>query len=523
MKLTALLTFTALAFAGPALADDTLDRGIGSEWTSLDPHVNFDAAAAWIQSDAYEGLVNFGPSGEIVPGQAESWEISEDGKIYTFHLRAGLKWSNGDPVTAQQFVDGILRTLDPATASDKAYVYYSTIQITGAAALNDGSATDAATLGVKAPDDKTVVVQLDNPAPFALDLMGSFYFTPLHGASYGEAGSGVFVDTAKLVTNGAYVISEIVPQSHALLTKNPNYWDAANVKIDKVKYHVTEDVTTELKRYQAGEIDITYDVPLGQLEELKASGELHVAPTTEVIYYSFNLTRDPFKDIKLRRALTLAIDRETLENKIVKGGTIPSYSYAGGFDPTYQGPVIAEATMTQDEREALAKQLYAEAGYGPDNPLKLKIVTTVAEDPKKRSQGVAIMWKQVLGVEAEVQPVERSAWFDAFYAGDWDVFADDLVGDFAGPETFLAYMRPSTEPGYNWVKPEYDAAMDEAAALTDKTARYAALAKAEKLLLDDYLLSPGGIYPSRRLVKSNVKGWSDSVAGYNNSQWMSLE
>ncbi len=171
------------------------------------------------------------------------------------------------------------------------------------------------------------------------------------------------------------------------------------------------------------------------------------------------------QNIDLRRALTLAIDRDVLEDKIVKGGAIPDMSYAGGFDPAYKGPEIAEATMTQAEREALAKELYAKAGYGPDKPLSVNIVSTVSEDATRRAQGVALMWKKVLGVEAKVEPMERKAWLDAFYAGSWDVFADDLVGDFAGPETFLAYMRPSAEPGYNWVKPEYDAAMDEAAKL----------------------------------------------------------
>jgi len=317
----------------------------------------------------------------------------------------------------------------------------------------------------------------------------------------------------------------VVPQSHVLLERNPNYWDAANVKIPFVKYHVTEDVATELKRYQAGEIDITYDIPLNQIEDLKVSlpGEVAISPSTEVIYFSFNLTRAAMQNIDLRRALSLAIDREVLEGKIVKGEAIPTYSYGGGFDPAYQGPQIAEAALTQAEREAMAKELYAKAGYSADNPLKINIVTTVSEDSKKRAQGVALMWKKLLGVETDVQPMERKAWLDAFYAGGWDVFADDLVGDFAGPETFLAYQRPSAEPGYNWVKPEYDAAMDAAGAIADPVKRYAALAVAEKILLDDYIFAPLAIAPNRHLVKPTVHGWGASVAGYNNSQFLTLD
>ena len=523
--LSGLILAAALSFGHPVLADDTLDRGVGSEWSSLDPHVNFDAAAGWIQMDAYEGLVTFDSTGKVIPGAAESWDVSADGKTWTFHLRDGLKWCNGDPLVAQDFVNGVLRTLNPDTASEKGYYFYSVIQVKGAKAIADGETKDPATLGFKAPDDRTVVVELESPNPHMLDIMGGFQVPPLHGPSFEANGAAVFIDPTKVVSNGAYVIKEVVPQSHVLLEKNPNYWDAANVKIPKVRYLVTEDVNTELKRYQAGEIDITYDIPVNQIEDLKASvpDQVSIGPSTEVTYYSFNLKRPPLDNVDVRRALSLAIDRETLQAKIVKGGAIPSYSYAGGFDPDYHGPQIAEATMTQADRDATAKELLAKAGYGPDNPLKLKIVTTVAEDRVRLAQGVALMWKKTLGVEASVDSMERKAWLDAFYAGDWDVFADNLVGDFAGAETFLAYMRPSAEPGYNWVKPEYDAAMDAAAQEVDPVARNEKLAAAEKILLDDSIFAPIAIEPTRHMVSPHVKGWATSAAGYNNSQFLSLE
>ena len=264
---------------------------------------------------------------------------------------------------------------------------------------------------------------------------------------------------------------------------------------------------------------------MNQIAALQESipDQVSISPSTEVTYYSFNLKRPPLDNIDVRRALSLAIDRETLEGKIVKGGAVPTYSFAGGFDPDYHGPQIAEAGMSQAEREAAAKDLFAKAGYGPDNPLKLNIVTTVAEDRIRLAQGVALMWKKVLGVDAQVDSMERKAWLDAFYAGGWDVFADDLVGDFAGPETFLAYMRPSADSGYNWVKPEYDAAMDAAAEEADPAKRNEKLAVAEKILLDDYIFAPIAIEPVRHLVSPHVKGWATSPAGYNNSQFLSLE
>jgi oligopeptide transport system substrate-binding protein len=310
-----------------------------------------------------------------------------------------------------------------------------------------------------------------------------------------------------------------------LLQKNPNYWGAADVAIDQVKYHVTEDVATELRRYQAGEIDITYDIPLNQIEGLKSSipDQVHIAPATDIIYYSFNLTHEALQNVDLRRALSLAIDRDTLENRIVRGEAIPTFSYAGGFDPTYPAPEIAEAALTQDERNALAQELYAAAGFGPGNPLRVNIVATVSEDSTRRAQGVALMWQQVLGVEAVVEPMERKAWLDAFYAGTWDVFADNLVGDFAGAETFLAYMKPSAEAGYFWENDAFEDKMNEAAMLSDRTARNAALAEAERILLDDYIFAPLAILPARNLVNPALSGWEDSVAGYHHSQWMAFQ
>ena len=418
----------ATAFA-PAFADDTLDRGIGSEWSSLDPQVNFDAAAGWILMDAYEGLVTFGPGGGVQPGAAETWDISPDGLTYTFHLRDGLKWSNGEPLVAQDFVNSVARTLNPDTASDKGYYFYSVVKVKGAADLANGKTKDVATLGVTAPDARTVVIQLETPAPHLLKILGAFQIAPYYKPDVDAKGAQAFIDAGHIVSNGAYTITEIVPQSHVLLTKNPNYWDAANVKIPFVKYHVTEDAATELKRYQAGELDVTYDIPLAQTDQLKATvpDQVHISPSTEILYYSFNLTHEALKNPDLRRALSLAIDRETLEHNIVQADAIPTYAFAGGFDPDYHGPQIAEATMTQAEREALAKELFAKAGYGPDKPLKLTLVCTVAEDVKKRAQGVALMWKKVLGIDVDIQPMERKAWLDAFYAGSWDVFALSLI------------------------------------------------------------------------------------------------
>ena len=201
MKTSWVLGVLALLWAAPLWADDTLDRGIGSEWSSLDPQVNFDAAAGWIQMDAYEGLVNFDGTGKVIPGAAETWDVSAGGLTYTFHLRDGLKWSNGDPLVAQDFINGMLRTMNPDTASEKGYYFSSVIQVKGAAGLVDGSVKDVSSFGATAPDARTVKVELLAPSPNVLQIMGAFQVAPLHSPSFAQYGAGVFIDPAHVVSN----------------------------------------------------------------------------------------------------------------------------------------------------------------------------------------------------------------------------------------------------------------------------------------------------------------------------------
>jgi oligopeptide transport system substrate-binding protein len=530
LNICAALGALALAAAGtvltgtPATAQQVFHRGFGASPSTLDPHLNFGAREAWIQADLYEGLVEFGADGSVVPGAAESWDLSDDGKTYIFHLRPDLKWSNGEPLVAQDFVNGIIRTIDPRTASEKAYYFSSVIQVHNAQGFSAGEIKDAAEVGVSAPDDRTVVITLDQPAPHALNILNSFQTSPLHKPSFEKYGTE-FVRPGNLVGNGAFILKEFIPQSHVLLVKNPNYWGAADVKLDEVRYHVTEDSNTELKRYQTGELDVTNEIPSDQVATIKEQfgDEAHLVASTEIMYLSFNIKKPPFDDIRVRQALSMAIDREVLQNKIIRGGYVPLYSYSPPLDPNYTAPQIAEATMSKEERQEKARQLLAEAGYGPDNPLKLTLLSTTDETEKKEGAALAIMWKQVLGVETDQQNQEFQAWLDSFYAGNWDVFNDNLVGDFPGPETYLSYMKPSADAGYNWQNQQYEELMNQAAATAEPKARYELLAKAERALLDDYLVAPIASGISRHLVKSYVKGWEDNAVESHPSKVVTIE
>ena len=517
-SVAALMAFSAAS----ASAETVLNRGIGATIGTLDPHINFLAWEGWVLDDAYEGLVANDAAGAVIPGAAEKWDISDDGLTYTFHLRDGLKWSNGDPLKAQDFVDGIIRTISPETASDKAYIFTSTIRVAGAQDLVDGKNKDPKSVGISAPDDKTVVLKLEAPAPHTLFVLGSFYAPPLHKASLEKFGKD-FIKPGNIVTNGAYILTENVPQSHVTLEKNPNYWDAANVKIDKVVYRVTEDDSTAVKLWRAGELDTTADIPTAQIDALKGefADQVHISASTETNYMSFNITKPPFDNIKLRQALSMAIDRDTLVNKVVKGGYVINYGYVVPI-PGYDAPKVAEAGMSKEDRIAKAKALYAEAGFGPDKPVSLTIESSNNDAYKKQAETVAVMWKQVLGVDAKVNAQDRDGWLAAFNAGGWDVFNDNLIGDFPGPETYLAYMDPRAEVGYHWKSPAFEAAFDKAMPLTDQAERWKVLAEAEKALLDDYLVAPIASSPNRHLISSKLQGWVDNPADLHPTRFMSL-
>jgi oligopeptide transport system substrate-binding protein len=507
--------------------ESKLVRGIGSTIGTLDPQVNFLAYEAWIQDDMYEGLVTPGADGEPIPGAAEKWDISDDGLTYTFHLRDGLKWSDGTPLAAQSFVDSVARTLDPATASEKNYIFSSTISITGAGeymSADNKGARDPKTLGISAPDDKTIVIKLDKPAPYMLYLMNSFYVAPLHKPSLEKFGKD-FIKPENIVSNGAYHMSENVPQSHVTLVKNPNYWNAANVKIDTVTYSITEDDKTAIKLFKTGSQDITYDIPSDQIDDLKKEfgDQVHVTNSTETVYFSFDLKKPPFDNAKIRQALSMAIDRDTLVNKVVKGGYVMNCGYVIPA-PEYTAPKVPECTMDKAEREKQAQALFKEGmAEAKLDKLSLKIESSSNDAMKKIAETAAVMWKQTLGVDASVNAQDRDAWLAVFSAGGWDVFMDDLVGDFAGPETFLAYMDPRAEAGYNWQSKEFEDLYDKAMGITDQAERYKVLAQAEKVLLDSYLTAPVAAAPSRSLVRADVKGWVDNPAGWHGTQFMSLQ
>ena len=511
--------------AAPAFAEGgTVVVGIGDQWQSLDPQKSSASKDAQILGDVYEGLVGLDAAGKPAPGAAESWDVSTDGLTYTFHLRDGLKWSNGDPLVAQDFVNGAERQTNPKTASEKAYYLYTQIPVTGAAEYNGGTLTDWAKVGFSAPDPRTVVMHLDRLNPNVLMMLNYYYISPLHKPSF-EAHGADFVQPANFVGNGAYVIKELVPQSHVLFQKNPNYWDAANVHVDSIKYVVTEDVNTELKEFKAGEIDVTWDVPTDQLEALKKEfgSELHISPYAANNHLTFNSNKAPMTDIRIRKALTLAIDRDIVVNKVAKSGDRIMTSFVPPMDPNY--PELRPVDFSDDQKanDALAKKLMEEAGYGPGKPLTINYNCTSDELPKKITQAIAAMWQMKLGVISRIRLQESASHYEDFYKQEWDVYCDGIAGDYAGAEPFLVYHSVGAEAGYPWKNDAYEAKMAAAVEVTDPAARLKLLAEAEQIMLDDFHVAPLYQESKRNLISKRIGGWVDNPVGYHLMKFVTLQ
>jgi oligopeptide transport system substrate-binding protein len=512
-----------LATGGPALAESTIVEGIGDQWQSLDPQYSSASKDAQILGDLYEGLVGLDAAGKPIPGAAASWEISADGLTYTFHLRDGLKWSNGDPLVAQDFVNGAERQLNQKTASYKAYYLYTQLPLTNAADYNGQKITDFAKVGINAPDPKTVVLHFDSPNPYALQLLNYYYISPLHKPSLDKYGAD-FVSAEHFVGNGAYVLKELSPNSHALLVKNPNYWDAANVQVDAIKYLVTEDTNTEFKQFKAGEIDITWDVPTDQLEAIKKTfgSQLHIAPYAETDYISFNTQKDPLKDIRIRAAMALAINRDIVVNKVAKSGERVIDSFVPPMDPDYPALKPKDFTGDQKAKDALATTLITEAGYGKGKPLTINYYCTSDDLHKKETEAIAAMWQAKLGIISRIKLEDSDTLYADFEKQEWDAYCDGLVGDYAGAEPFLVYRTEAAGAGYPWKNEAFEAAMADAVKLTDPAARKAALAKAEQVLLDDYPLAPLLQASKRNLIAKRVTGWVDNPIGYHLTKYLQV-
>jgi oligopeptide transport system substrate-binding protein len=501
--------------SGTELAEhQVLHIGNGAELQSLDPHRSEDTSSSNVHRDIYEGLINEKQNGELVPGAASSWTQSDDGKTYVFNLRPEAKWSNGDPLTANDFVFSLRRGVDPKTVSVYSYILSP---ILNADDITAGKRPPE-DLGVRAIDDHTLEITLANATPYFLGLLTHSMAYPVHRASLEQHGDA-FTRPGNLVGNGAFKLDDWVVQSHVKVVRNPYYWDNASNKLDEVWFYATEDQTAELQRFRAQELDITEIVPAAQIGFIRENlaKELVVAPYLGSYYYGFNVTRPPFKDDpKLRRALALAVNRDIITKQILNMGQISAY----GFVPPITGYTqqqMPEASWTQEQREAEAKRLYAEAGYGPNNPLRTEIMYNTQEDHRRIAVAIASMWRQVLGVEAEILNQEWKVFIDTRnQKRDTQVYRQGWIGDYNDPFTFLEILRSTAgqnDTGYN--NPEFDRLVAASQGALNPQERMDLMQQAERVMLADMPILPLYIYVRARLVQPWVGGYDSNIMDHH--------
>lgn len=494
---------------------EVLRKGNGAEPQTLDPHRAEDVASSSILRDLYEGLVVTGPGGAPVPGVASRWEVSADRLRWTFHLRGDARWSNGDPVVAADFVAGLRRSVDPAVGSNYGMIL---APIRNARAVLEGRLPPRA-LGVHAHGPGKLVIELDAPTPYLLGLLTHSTTYPIHRPSLAAAPDR-FTRPGRMVSNGAYRLHEWVVQSHVTLRKNPHYYRASQVDIEEVRYYPLEDMSTELKRYRAGELDWTSTIPSAQFNWLKARipEEMEVHPYLGTYYYGFNLTRAPFRDApELRASLSMAVDREILSRHVTRAGEIPAYGWVPPALEGYEGVRLDYADWPRERRIAEARRLYRRAGYGPDNPLQVEIRYNTQEDHRKIALAVAQMWKQILGVQVSLLNEEWKVFLqNRKQKKVTQVFRAGWIGDYADPYTFLSLLHSDhgiNDSGYR--NPTYDRLLETISTLPAGPRRDRAMADAEAILLADHPVLPLFHYVSRSLVKPWVTGYQANIMDHH--------
>jgi oligopeptide transport system substrate-binding protein len=490
---------------------------------TLDPH---HASGVWenrIIGDMFLGLTTEAADGSVVPGAAASWQVSDDGRTYTFALRDHT-WSDGTPVTADDFVFAMQRILAPETAAKYASLLYT---IENAQAINEGEIDDPSALGVRALDAGTLEITLENPAPYFLEQLTHYTAFPVPKHKLEELGDD-WVKPGNLVSNGAYTVVEWVPNSQVHAVKNDQFYDAANVAIEDVYYYPAEERNAASKRFRAGEVDVQYDFASEQIDWLRENlpDETRIHPYLGIYYYAINTRQPPFDDPRVRNALAMVIDREAITDKVLRTGEVPAYSFvppeAGPYgEPSY----VSWKDIPYDERVAEAKALMAEAGFGPDHPLSFELRYNTSENHKKIAIAAAAMWQQHLGVEVELFNAEVKVHYNDIQQGNFQVARAGWIADYNDPQNFLYLMETDTGvlnyAGYS--NADYDRLMDEADRAQDPETRNALMHEAEAIAMRDMPNIPITYYVSKNLVAPYVAGWVDNTKDIHRTRWLSIE
>ncbi len=525
LALAAALLASATFAASPALAQVVYNRGQEADPETLDPQKVSTSAEFHIMRDLYETLIIHDGQGKVAPGVAERWTVSPDGKTFTFALRANARWSNGDPVKASDVVFAWRRAADPATGSKYANVLDPVVGFEAARKGTAGAKFED--IGIRAVDDRTVEVRLATPTPYFIELLTLPVSAPLHEASVRQHGSN-FVRPENKVSNGAYRLREFTPGAQAVLVKNPNFHDAANVRIDQVNFIPLADSAAAARRFQAGEILSTVNIPANQIKTLRAQlgAQVSVTPQLGTWYLTFNNDKAPFNDARVRRALSMALDREFIADQVWNGSMAPAWSFVPPGTNNYGEPFEAPfKAMSVVEREDAAKKLLAEAGFGPNNPLKVEYRFNMSPENQATFVAIADQWKQI-GVQTTPISTDGRTHF-AFLRdrGAYDVARAGWIADYNDPQNFLFLLESSAIPGLNyarWSNARYDELMRQAASETDLTKRAGLLRQAEEILITEAPYAPVLYFTNRNLISPRLVGFTPNPRASNPTRFMSI-
>ena len=439
-----------------AMPERVLRRGNGGDPGSLDPQLAGDHYSHQIQRDLYEGLVSEAPDGSIVPGVASRWTVSADGLVYRFNFRPEARWSDGSPVLAEHFVDALRHAATPATGAPAADLLRSILNATRILA---GEFPPAA-LGVRAISPLELEITLESPTAFFLSQLTHPVFYPRHPAARAAQPASNYA-----VSNGPFLFKEWVPNSHIELVRNPHYWDQATVHLDRVLFYPVASEATEYLRYRAGDLDITASLPSSRIAEIRRDrpGELRMAPYLGTYFLGLNLARPPFADNPdLRRALSLAIDREALNDRVLFGTQRPAWGLVPPGTPLYSPQRDPAAMQTQAERMGLARTLFARATAGRTQPIKVRVIYGNSDLVRNALIAIASMWKEAFGIEVDVYSEEFRVFLETQKDPDqWQIVRMAWVADYNDPLTFLETFRSGNAANvYGYRNSRFDALLD---------------------------------------------------------------
>ncbi len=517
-----------LVSVGPAtvgaqtVARNVVHRAGTDDATTLDPHKVGFPGETTIMSDLFVGLTTLDVRAQPIAGAAESWMVSPDGLTWTFRMRAGLQWSDGSALDARDFEYSLRRALSPATAFPYAGRLFA---IRNARAVSAGKAA-VETLGVRAIDRRTLVLTLEHPAPYLPEVLASFAM-PVPRAVVERFGDE-WIRPGRIVSNGPFVLAEWRPNAFIRLRRNPNFYDAANVPADEVVHYPVTQATTSIRRFQAGELDFVLTVPPDQMERARREfgNQLKVDQGLGVEVIAFNVNRGVTRDLRVRRALSMALEREAIARNVLGDARLAAYGFVAPGATNYPSPARVDfATWPAERRRAEARRLLAEAGYGPGNPLRIRLAFPANDINRRIAVVIDAMWRSI-GVRPELQAKEQRALSADVARGEFDSVRALWLAGHSDALAFLERLDGAAagttmnQSGYRSAR--FDGLLARATAEADLERRAGLLREAEQVALAEQPVAPLYYFVGRRLVSTRLLGWEHNARGIHLSRYMSV-